>query len=292
MPRPQISRGRLGSNYATTLYLGVGGCSSDNGRAGVGILLCLGYYYFIFRGVELEVFLLALSSCITSVVAGFTGMAGGVMMLALMTMIVPQPIIVPLHAVVQIFSNGFRTFTLRRSIHRRTMKFFIGGAAIGGCIGYLLIREISSSEWFLVVVCILLLYIVFKPQRMPDIKLNAAGFFLLGIFTAAIGPLIGTVGPFLAPFFVRGDFSKETIVATKGAAQATVHVVKIPIFLSLQFAYQDYVPHMAGMIIAAYIGTWIGVKLLYSVDQKLFMRVVKVTMLLIAVRLIYKLVSG
>ena len=211
------------------------------------------------------------------------------MMIALMMMIVPPAIVVPLHGVVQLFSNGFRVYVLRRSVHRRTMAFFIGGAAVGGCIGYFLIREIESSEWFLIVVCVLLLYTVFKPKRMPDIKLNAAGFFLLGAFTAAIGPLIGTVGPFLAPFFVRDDFPKETIVATKGAAQATVHVIKIPIFLSLQFAYQDYVPHMLGMIVAAYVGTWLGVRLLHRADQQLFMRIVKVTMFLIALRLLYKL---
>lgn len=239
----------------------------------------------------MDIFLLALSSCITSVVAGFTGMAGGVMMIALMMMILPPTLVVPLHGVVQLFSNVFRVYVLRRSVHRRTMKFFIGGAAVGGCIGYFLIREIASSEWFLAVVCALLFYTVFKPKRMPDIKLNAVGFFLLGAFTAAIGPLVGTVGPFLAPFFVRDDFAKETIVATKGAAQATVHVIKIPIFLSLQFAYQDYVPHMLGMIVAAYVGTWIGVRLLHRANQQLFMRIVKVTMLLIALRLLYRLLE-
>lgn len=214
------------------------------------------------------------------------------MMLALMTMIVPLSIIVPLHGIVQLFSNGFRVFVLRRSVHLHTMKFFIGGAAVGGVIGYFLIKEIESSTWFLIVVCILLLYIVFKPKRMPDIKLNALGFFLLGAFTAAVGPLIGTVGPFLAPFFVRDDFAKETIVATKGAAQATVHVIKIPIFLSLQFAYHDYIPHMLGMIVAAYIGTEIGVRMLYRIDQQRFMVAVKITMLLIAIRLLYVLIWG
>ena len=135
------------------------------------------YYAFAFKELKLDIFLLALSSCITSVVAGFTGMAGGVMMIALMMMILPPTLVVPLHGVVQLFSNGFRVYVLRRSVHRHTMKFFIGGAALGGLIGYFLIREISSSEWFLAVVCALLFYTVFKPKRMPDIKLQRHGIF-------------------------------------------------------------------------------------------------------------------
>ncbi len=239
----------------------------------------------------MDISLLALSSLITSVVAGFTGMAGGVMMIALMMMILPPTLVVPLHGIVQLFSNAFRVFVLRRSVHRRTMKFFLSGAVLGGCLGYFLIREVTHSEWFLAVVCALLFYTVFKPKRMPDIKLNAVGFFLLGTFTAAIGPLVGTVGPFLAPFFVRDDFPQETIVASKGAAQATVHIIKIPIFLSLQFAYQDHLPHMLSMIATAYIGTWLGVRLLQRADRQLFLRVIKITLFLIALRLLHRLLE-
>lgn len=242
----------------------------------------------------MEVFFLSLAALLTSLVSGVTGMAGGVMLLSLMTFAtLPLAVIVPVHGIVQLSSNSFRLYSLnpRTSVHWPTMKYFAFGSIIGGLASYFLVQEITDPRWFLLMVCALLLYVVFKPKRLPDIKLKGGGFFLLGMFTATIGPLIGTIGPFLAPFFVRDDFSKETIVASKACAQAIIHLLKLPVFLALSFPYHQYLVHLIAMTIAAYIGNEIGVRILQRIDRQLFMRLVKLSMLLISLRLIYRVLA-
>lgn len=242
----------------------------------------------------MEVFFLALAALLTSLVSGVTGMAGGVMLLSLMTFVsLPLTVIVPVHGIVQLSSNGFRLYSLhpRTTVHWPTIKYFAVGSIVGGVASYFLVQKITDPRWFLSMVCILLLYVVFKPKRLPDIKLKAGGFFTLGLFTATIGPLIGTIGPFLAPFFVRDDFSKETIVASKACAQAIIHLLKLPVFLALSFPYHQYLIHLVTMVIAAYVGNEIGVRILRRIDRQLFMRLVKIAMLLISLRLIYRLLS-
>ena len=221
-------------------------------------------------------------------------MAGGVMLLSLMTFAtLPLTVIVPIHGIVQLSSNSFRLSSLdpRTTVHRPTIKHFALGSIIGGLASYFLIQTITNPRWFLLMVCALLLYVVFKPKHLPDIKLKARGFFLLGAFTATLGPLIGTIGPFLAPFFVRDDFSKETIVASKACAQAIIHLLKLPVFLALTFPYHQYLVHIIVMIIAAYIGNEIGVRVLQRIDRQLFMRLVKLSMLLISLRLLYRVLT-
>ena len=218
-------------------------------------------------------------------------MAGGVMLLSLMTFaVLPLTVIVPIHGIVQLSSNSFRLYSLRprTTVHWPAIKYFALGSIIGGFASYFLVQKITDPRWFLLMVCVLLLYVVVKPKRFPDIKLKAGGFFLLGMFTATIGPLIGTIGPFLAPFFVRDDFSKETIVASKACAQAIIHLLKLPVFFALSFPYHQYLTHIVVMTIAAYIGNEIGVRILRQIDRQLFMRLVKLSMLLICLRLLYR----
>lgn len=240
----------------------------------------------------LGIFLLAIYAFITSVVAGVTGVAGGVMLLSLMTFSVPLHIIVPIHGIVQLCSNGFRVYALRKDVHRPTIKAFAAGSIICCYASYFLVQETENRDWFLFIVCLLIFYTIFKPKRMPDIKLNLLGFFILGATIATIGPLVGTIGPFLAPFFIRDDFDRKTMVATKALAQAIIHCLKIPVFLSLSFPYQDYLPHILYMILGAYIGTWVGVSILDRIEHKPFMILVKISLLLIAVRLLHRLYVG
>ena len=232
--------------------------------------------------------LLMASSMVTSVIAGVTGMAGGAILLAMLTFLVPQHIIVPIHGITQLASNGFRTVVLFRHIHRQTLVYFFVGAVIGGVCGYWLINQITSEKWFYIVVAVLTFYTALKTKRIPSIKLNRFGFFVLALITTAVGPLIGAVGPILSPFFVRDDFSVEEIVSTKAFCQAIAHFCKIPIFLAVQFSFHDYLPLIVVLISGAYVGTVIGTHVLRRINQDNFMLFTRVFMCMVGVHLLIK----
>lgn len=224
-----------------------------------------------------------------AVISGLVGMAGGIILLGVMTFFLPMTTLVPIHGVVQLVSNFSRAAVLRPHIHIPIFKAFVIGTPLGGLLGYGLLKIISNTEWLLIFVLALILYTVFKPKKLPDIRLPVWAYGILGFAAGALGLLVGATGPFLAPFFIRHDLEKEEIVATKAACQICIHLVKLPVFFVLDFPYLDYLPLIAGMMIAVIVGTKVGTGLLKKLDGKRFFTFVRVAMFVIALRLTYKI---
>lgn len=232
---------------------------------------------------------LALAAFVTAVISGVVGMAGGVTLLAAMTLVMPLHVIVPIHGAVQFCSNLSRSFFLFKDIHKGFVLAFYCGAPIGGLAGYFLLSRIQRPEWAMGLIAFLLIYVALKPKKLPGIYLEQRGFMFLGVVASLLGCLIGATGPLLAPFFLRKDLSKESIVATKAACQIMVHLVKFPVFIGLSFSYGDHMATIVVMIFAVVLGTWGGTKILRGISTDSFIVLLKGVMLLIAIRLIYKL---
>ncbi len=233
--------------------------------------------------------LLGFAVILTAIISGVVGMAGGVTLLSFMTFFLTMDVIVPLHGIIQLSSNSSRCYFLKDKIHKKISRFFFMGAPIGTLTTYFLIKEISHKEFLLVPMAILIFYTIFKPKKLPQLNIPYWGFFFLGILTGILAPLIGATGPLLAPFFLRKDLDKEQIVATKALAQMFTHLLKIPLFLALEFPYLDYLYPLVFMVICAIIGTKIGVLLLGKVSEKIFILIYKSALLLAGIRILSKI---
>jgi uncharacterized membrane protein YfcA len=127
---------------------------------------------------------------------------------------------------------------------------------------------------------------VFKPKQLPAIKLQAWQFGFLGLAAGFMGILVGATGPLLAPFFLRDDLSKEQIVSTQACCQMVTHIIKIPVFLGLGFAYLDHQVLIALMFVGTIIGTTLGVKFLKKMNPQVFVYIYKTVLVLVALKLL------
>lgn len=217
-------------------------------------------------------------------------MAGGITLLSLMTFAMPLSQIIPVHGIVQLTSNSSRCFFLRHRIRKEVLAYFSLGAPFGALVAYFLIKEISHKSFFLVPVAIIIFYTLFKPKKLPAINLPPKGFIVLGFITGIMSPLMGATGPLLAPFYLRDEWEKEEIVATKAASQILTHLLKIPIFVAMSFQYSEFLPHIVLMSFAAIIGTKIGVVLLGKTSETLFKRIYQSALLIAGIRILYKII--
>ena len=188
----------------------------------------------------------------------------------------------------QLASNLSRTAILRKSVHKKFFVHFAVGAPLGAAVAYFILKEIARPTWIMFLIAAMLLYVVFKPKRLPEIRISPVGYTVLGLVAGCLGALIGATGPVLAPFFVRTDLSKESMVATKSSCQIVIHLVKIPVFLALAFRYQDHWLVIVLMVAAVILGARIGTYLLRRVSTKVFLRLIKLVMFFIACRIIYQ----
>ena len=59
----------------------------------------------------MELIILTIGALITSSISAVIGMGGGIILLAIMAIIIPEGyMVIALHGVIQMFSNGTRTF--------------------------------------------------------------------------------------------------------------------------------------------------------------------------------------
>jgi uncharacterized membrane protein YfcA len=228
------------------------------------------------------------AALLTSILSGMIGMGGGVVLLALMTVFLPLKLIIPIHGVVQLVSNISRASLLPSFINTRLLAWFAVGLPFGAYPAMVILKSVESETPFLIIIVVLILYAVFKPKNLPQLKLPMWGFLGIGAAVGFLSPLVGCTGPFLAPFFLRDDFSKEEIVASKAAVQVLGHLLKIPVFLHLGFDYLEYAQPILLMSLSALVGSKLGVVLLKRMSTTVFQWLFKVALTLAALRLVYK----
>ena len=242
-----------------------------------------------FTPQELTLFAtLFIGTIFTSIISAVTGMGGGVTLVSIMTFFFQHSVLVPIHGIVQLTSNGSRSLFLLKYVRHKWMVFFSIGAILGAWSAYYLVSSIDEFYPKLLI-ALLIFYVLFKPKKLPELKIPLWSYSIVGFFSANLGVLIGATGPFLAAFFIRDDIEKEELVATKAAMQVFVHLIKIPVFIGLGFQYSDHLIIIIVMSVAAIIGTKMGVGYLKRINKKLFNYAFKSILFLAALRILYKL---
>ena len=236
--------------------------------------------------------ILPLVAVFTSIVSGIIGMGGGVLLLTIMTFFLPYQVIVPIHGIVQFISNSSRGFALAKYVNWNFVGFFVLGAPFGYILAYSILKHIHNPDLYYLLLALFILYVIFKPKNLPEIRLKGLQWSLLGLFAGLMGSILGATGPLIAIFYVRSDLDKKEIVATKAMQQLFIHLFKIPLFISLDFHYLEHLSLMSAMSLSAIVGTLIGVRVLHFVNAQLFVKLYKSVLFIAALRLIFKFVQG
>ena len=222
----------------------------------------------------------------TATVSAILGMAGGVTLLGVMTALLPAPVVVPLHGVVQLASNWTRTWAFRRHVRWPIFFVFMAPAVLGVAIAAT-IRADLELTWFRAWVGVFILGFLVWRRYKPELRNPPLwSYAVLGLAAGMLGIFVGATGPFLAPFFLRDDFDNEEVIATKAVCQTWIHLLKVPAFLALSFDYGPYAPMLAALIAAVIGGTYFGKHLLKLISKERFVFWFQLVLALLAVYLI------
>ena len=171
-------------------------------------------------------FIILATTLATSFISGIFGMAGGIILMAVLVALVSVATAMVIHGGIQMFANGYRAFLLRASIDWRVFSFYCVGAAAGITALFFVSWTPDKRTLYLLLGLTPMLVWLPKERLHLDIKRPAhaigAGFGVQGLNTLA-----GVAGPMLDLFFVRADMTRQPIVATKSVTQALSHFVKI-----------------------------------------------------------------
>lgn len=240
--------------------------------------------------------ILCAASLFTAGVSAVLGMAGGIMLLAVMLLFLEPAIAIPIHAVVQLTSNSSRTVIHARSVRRDLLFPFTILLLPAGALTLPLV-QIAPEEALRMAIGVFVLVATWKrgwlllgidPERIPI----HPRFALVGAGSGAIGPIIGATGPFIAPFFLGIGLNRFELIGTKAACQTTGHLAKMILFGIAGFAFLDYIGLMVGMAGCVVAGTWLGTRLLHRLDDDRFTQLYKLTLTAVALRLVWSGLSA
>lgn len=234
---------------------------------------------------------MALAVALASMITSITGMAGGVLMFAAMNVFIPLRPLVAVHGAVQVMNNAARTWFLRQDIRWGMCLPFSVGAVLGAVIATFFVAKVVGEFFPLLVIALLILYTLFRPKKMPVLKVPDKHFFFVGVATGIMGILVGVIDPLLAVFFIRDDLTKEEVVSNKSLMQMVTHCTKIPAYLFLGFSFWDHMDLVLILGVAGVVGAKLGVIVLKRMKTEFFFLLMKAALFIAAVRIVYQLIE-
>lgn len=224
-------------------------------------------------------------SVFTSAMTAGAGIGGGVVLLAAFTMVYTPAIVIPVHAVIQLGSNGGRAILMYRDVLFLYLPMFVLGSAIGGFAGAQVFAELPVAL-LRALLAVFILYAAWGPQ-IRALAPSKPVFLGLGVLTSFAGVFVGGTGPMIAPFIAAASPARHGVVATHAAMMTLHHLTRIGAFGIIGFAFGPYMGFIIGMIATGFVGTLVGRHFLNKIPERTFRIVFKTILTALALRLLY-----
>ena len=235
--------------------------------------------------------LLVVASFFTSALTASFGLGGGMAMLALLGLFIPVAALIPVHGVVQLGSNSGRAWHQRASIRRDVALPFVGGSIVGAVAGAFLVVQLPDAVLKLVLGGFIILV---TWAKMPWIaRLSRAGLSVASAVLAVLTMFVGATGALVSPVLARFlENDRKGLVATHAAVMVVQHGLKIVVFGLAGFAFGQWLPLLAAMILAGYLGTVFGSTLLDRMPEAVFRKWFRLLVTVLALDLLRRGLTG
>lgn len=230
--------------------------------------------------------LIFLTACafFTSLLAALLGQGGGMILMPLLALAVPAASLIPVHASIQLASNSSRLLFAWQDADKQLLRSFIPGCLLGA-LAMLPLLQGMDLHYLPALMGAAILYLTWaKTPQLP--AWLPAPFFLLGLAQGSIGMLIGATGPLGSALLLKRGLNRDQIVATNALLMVISHLVKLPLFSQLAPGWFDFWPLILSAGIAAIAASYIGTHLRHHLPEKLFLRLFKILITLLALHML------
>ena len=221
----------------------------------------------------------------TATLTAITGIGGGMILIAFMPGFLPGAAIVPVHAVVQLFSNSSRAWFGWRFLRPDFALAFIAGSLLGGLLAAAVARKINL-EYTPLLIAVYILYNVWCPGFKLDKPIRGE-FVFIGLLQTGLSMIVGATGPMGQSALMRKGLQRDALVVTSALMTSFTHLIKILLFAIMGFSFAAYWEIILGMSIAVVFGALLGTRIRYRIDEPLFRKILKWLLTLLAVRMIF-----
>jgi uncharacterized membrane protein YfcA len=240
-----------------------------------------------------EVVLIGVAALGTSALTAVLGFGGGIVLLALLLLVVDPIVAIPLHAAIQVASNGTRVVIRRRDVDwgivaRSSLLLLPAGALT------VPLARAAPEAVLQVAIAVTVLVLTWVPER-TDLEVPAPsrrGWIAVGGVAGALNPLVGATGPLFAPLFKAASATRQRFVGTFAGTQVAGHVAKLVLFGAAGLAPAGHLPAVAVGIAGVVVGTELGSRALDRLSEQRFRSLYLAAITAVALYLVVDAVAG
>jgi len=232
-----------------------------------------------------EMVMLVIAALVASTMAAVTGTGGGVLLLPVLVATLGVRDAVPAYTLAQFVGNLSRVWFNRRELELRPVGWFALGAVPMAIAGGLLFTQIDEQLLRRILGAFLIGTVVWR-------RLNSAPkgegfpanrFSLIGGLFAFVSALVGSAGPFLAPFFLSYGLVRGAYIGTEALSTAIMHITKMATYGSSGAFAQGAV--VAGILLGPVMiaGSYLGKLLVDRIPERFFVGMVEVVVVVFGV---------
>ncbi len=218
----------------------------------------------------------------TSVLSGILGMAGGMILMAILVSTMSVANAMLLHGAVQATSNGSRAWFLRTHIRWQILPTYLAGAAVA--VGFFTWLALVPDAGVVLILVGLFPWLARANKRLRGLDVTRPlTTFVCGVVVTAAQLLAGASGPLLDVFYLNSPLTRQEIVANKALTQTIGHMLKI-VYYGVIVSLGTTLPWwlFAVALALAVGGTRLGTMLLMRWNDAAFQKVSQAIILLIA----------
>ncbi len=252
----------------------------------------------------MELFLVGSAAFLASGLTFFSGFGLGTLLMPVLAVFFPLPEAVAVTAVVHLLNNLFKFALVGRHVDRRVfLRFTIPAVPFAFLGAWLLQRGAGGDplgQWtlggkvFLVeplalgLGALMVTFAVFDlVPRFKNASVEPKWIPVGGVLSGFFGGLSGHQGALRSVFLLRTGLSKESFIATGVAAACVVDVARLSKYLqgASTLGWAAHGAHLLVATVAAFLGAWLGNRMLKKVTLEWIQTLVALMILVIAVLL-------
>ncbi len=223
--------------------------------------------------------LASLAAFVLAIVSAVAGFGGGVLLLPVFAALFGLRTAVPMLALTQLVSNASRVWFNRHQLNGRLIGWFALGAVPLALVGSALLARIPLDPLQRLLGVFLIAVVVWRHLRPHPHKPPLPAFIGVGAGTGLGSALLGSVGPFAAPFVLAYGLTGGSYIGTEALTALIVHVTKLVGYGPVGLLTSSVLLHGMALAPATLLGSWVGKRIADRLSERVFVLVVEVGLL-------------
>ena len=234
--------------------------------------------------------LLFIAGCASWVIGIFSGGAGSIVLLAVLTHLIRVKTIAPVITIASLVAGPTRIFVSWKLIEWPVVRWYLPGAISGAIIGSWFFTW-ANAAWLRVIVGLFLVSMPIQyrlgaqarsfPMRLP-------WFIPVSVAVGAISGVIGASSLVSAPFYLNYGLTKERMIATGAVHSIFIQVTKIATYGSLGVLTSASVLEGVAAGLGAMVAIWVTRQWLDSFRELWFRRLAILLMLISGLSMLWR----